>query len=259
VTSDLAFALARVPDLPAWVDTRGMLLAPAPRIWRDDAPDADTDFVVTLPARALASVVGRPPRALIQSAAASLGAAVNVLGEAGASAHLADALPGWQARTAILHTLPPHRVEPQAPERTSLFTRDTAPPLDHLPTILRQEIDAALAGRPVIRFVGDSPPSDADAGACGGAVAAAWAGGRPVAFCYPVVQTETLWDVSIDTMEAYRGQGLGGLAARAMIASMARRGKAPVWGALSSNAPSLRLAARLGFVVDSRLVVFARE
>ena len=131
------------------------------------------------------------------------------------------------------------------------------PPFDHLPATLREEILQALAGRPVTRFVGPARSAAVPSARPGLAVAAAWADGLPVAFCYAVVETETLWDVSIDTVDPYRRRGLGALAARAMIAFMARRGKSPVWGALASNEPSMRLAARLGFVPHSRLVVLA--
>ena len=67
--------------------------------------------------------------------------------------------------------------------------------------------------------------------------------GRPVAFCHPVIETETLWDVSVETVAEYRGRGLAGRAARAMIRHMRAFGKSPVWGALESNGP---LNARLG-------------
>ena len=81
--------------------------------------------------------------------------------------------------------------------------------------------------------------------------------GRAVAFCYPVLQTERYWDVSVDTLEGYRGRGLAGRAARAMIRHMRQAGKSPVWGALESNAASLGVARRLGFVEAGRLLVFA--
>ena len=86
---------------------------------------------------------------------------------------------------------------------------------------------------------------------------AAWQDGLPVAFCYPVVQTETLWDVSIDTLEGYRHRGLGTRAARRMITRLLEFGKWPVWGALESNQASRALAARLGFIEADRLTVFS--
>jgi hypothetical protein len=41
-----------------------------------------------------------------------------------------------------------------------------------------------------------------------------------------------------------------------MARLQAAQGRRPVWGALDSNLPSLRLAARLGFRPVDRLVVF---
>ena len=79
-----------------------------------------------------------------------------------------------------------------------------------------------------------------------------------MSFCYPVWQTERWWDVSVDTIEGYRGQGLAVRAAAAMIAFMAARGKRPVWGALEDNAASLRVAAKLGFVPVDELLVLTR-
>ena len=88
-------------------------------------------------------------------------------------------------------------------------------------------------------------------------MAAVWADGRPVSFCYPVWQTETRWDVSIDTLAPYRGRGLGARAARTLIRHMRGIGRAPVWGALESNAASRALAARLGFLEAGGIAVFA--
>jgi hypothetical protein len=40
------------------------------------------------------------------------------------------------------------------------------------------------------------------------------------------------------------------------IEDFRRRGLAPVWGAVESNIPSMKLAAKLGFTPVDRLVVF---
>jgi GNAT superfamily N-acetyltransferase len=91
-------------------------------------------------------------------------------------------------------------------------------------------------------------------------VAAAFVDDLPVSFCDASYETETLWDLSIDTLEGYRGRGL---AARAccefLIGHMARRGKRPVWGALEENTPSIRMAANLGFVPVDTLAIFRPE
>jgi predicted GNAT family acetyltransferase len=90
-------------------------------------------------------------------------------------------------------------------------------------------------------------------------MAAVWADGRPVSFCYPVWQTETLWDVSIETLDGYRRRGLGARAARTLIRHMRRSGRSPVWGALDTNAASRALAARLGFLETGGLAVFTAQ
>jgi GNAT superfamily N-acetyltransferase len=90
-------------------------------------------------------------------------------------------------------------------------------------------------------------------------VAAAILEGVAVAFCYPAYETETLWDVSIDTLEPYRRRGLARTCFEFLCDHMAAHGKVPVWGALASNSASLSLAARLGFEEVDRSIVFLRE
>jgi GNAT superfamily N-acetyltransferase len=82
--------------------------------------------------------------------------------------------------------------------------------------------------------------------------------GTAASFCYPVWRTETLWDISIDTLEEHRGRALGSHAVRFMIELLRRDGREPVWGALESNGASLRLAAKLGFQPVDALVWFSR-
>jgi hypothetical protein len=251
-------ALARVPDLAQSVDTRGMLLSGFAHVRFNEPANHVTDgFVVILPPRALVSAVGRPTATLLLTAAQDLSHA-DVLCPIEDADYTQQALPGWRASCAILHGLPETmRWEHTRDEDTTLFTRADAPPLTHLPDDLQREITEALRGMPLARFGGKIDP----AGALEPAprplpVAAAWADGIPVSFCYPVVQTETFWDISIDTLEAYRGRGLAARAVRAMIRHMRRAGKAPVWGALDTNASSLTVARKLGFVEVGRLGVF---
>ena len=78
-----------------------------------------------------------------------------------------------------------------------------------------------------------------------------------VSFCYAAAETEGLWDVSIDTLEGYRRQGHAAACAVYMVRHVRdTTGKEPVWGALISNAASMGLAARLGFVVVDSYFVF---
>ena len=91
-------------------------------------------------------------------------------------------------------------------------------------------------------FVACVPPGDA---------------GRIVSVCSAAWETETLWDVSVETVSDYRRRGLAAACFIALARWMlAERGKRPVWGAHESNPASLALAASLGFVRESELLSF---
>ncbi len=256
--SRVAVALTRVPDLPRWIDTRGMLLSGRAVVFGGEDPAAG--LVAAVPDAALASVVGRPPAPVLRQAIGSLTGDVNLLSQMEDADAVAAALPGWRRQRALIHVLAERDGwRAQGDPATRIFSRETAPALDHVPEQLRRELLDALHGRTVSRFVpGALPAAPARRGRAVVPMAAAWADGRPVAFCYPVWQTETWWDVSIETLPAYRRQGLGGRAARTLIRHMYATGRSPVWGALDSNRPSRRLAASLGFVETAGIAVFTR-
>lgn len=252
-------ALIRVPDLPHWVDTRGMLLSGRALVRARAGSDPATDpFVAVVPDAALASVVGAPGDRDVVAAVESLTGDVNVLCQTEEAHRVARALPRWQRHTAVIHTLPKSVMWEDATDaNTCIFTRQNAPRFGHVPDALRSALEDALNGRAISRFVpGVVPEGPHRTIREGTPMAAAWADGRPVAFCYPVWQTESWWDVSIETLEPYRGQGLAGRAARALIRHMRQHGRAPVWGALETNAASRAVAARLGFREAARIAVF---
>ena len=113
---------------------------------------------------------------------------------------------------------------------------DLATVADDLPEELRSELEVALArGAPAVAALTD---------------------GRPVSFCYAADETEGLWDISIDTLEPYRRQGYAARCVSYMVDEMQRRGKEPVWAAEDTNLPSMRLAAKLGFVPVDGLLLF---
>ena len=89
-------------------------------------------------------------------------------------------------------------------------------------------------------------------------IAAALVDGRPVSFCYPIWTTESMWDVSIDTLPDHRRRGLAAHATRFMTEHRRRDGLEPIWAALESNVASLRLAARLGFTPVDENIAFSR-
>jgi RimJ/RimL family protein N-acetyltransferase len=87
-------------------------------------------------------------------------------------------------------------------------------------------------------------------------IAVAYVQDTPVAFCYAGAVTETLWDISIDTLPAFRRKGYAGLCAAFMIRYMAKRDKRPVWQAVEQNPASWKLAEKLGFVRVDELALF---
>ena len=236
--SSEAARLARIlPDIPRWVETRSMLLSEECEVLGLEErgglsfvvrePDADPVY---------ASVVGRPSGAAIAGAAARGREGGEVLATPENRSHVAAALRDWNGVSAVLHTLGDATRLPAVPEvavrTTSSFEELTS---GSLPPDLRSELEEA---------VGIS------------SVAAAYADGRAVSFCYAGSQTEGLWDVAIDTLEGHRNRGHASRCAAYMIEHMKRRGKQPVWGAEETNAASLALASKLGFVPVDELVVF---
>lgn len=229
--------LARIlPDEPRWVETRFMLL-------REEAVVVGLSgdrrrFVATSTLWPVMAVVGRPEASFIASAARRASPDVTVLAAAEHGDHVASALPGWRRVGAVVLQWPGGVPLPEPPVRdVRLLMPEEVGALAHVPPAFHQELVTAATYSPV---------------------AGALAGGAPVAFCYATSVTETLWDVSIDTLEGYRRRGLAQQAVRFLAAVYARKGKWPVWGATDDNAPSLALAQKLGFVPSGRLAVFSR-
>jgi GNAT superfamily N-acetyltransferase len=103
-----------------------------------------------------------------------------------------------------------------------------------LPEALRKELEA---------------PAERDAVLC------VRSGGVAACFAYASAQTESLFDISIETLEPYRRRGYASLAAAALIERERRTGRSPVWSAYDDNPGSLALAAALGFAPDGHIFV----
>jgi hypothetical protein len=232
LTAELA---ARLPDLPRLVETRAILLSGACEVLGDAAGG---HYVVRSLENALAAIVGRPSPGAVREAA-ERGGPADVLCAEDALALAAAALPGWSASPAAVHVLaaapPPAAVPPGFEVR--LIAPDETLVLAHLPGALRREMEGARQRSPL---------------------AAAFDGSRAVSFAYAPWQTETLFDLSVDTLVGHRQRGLGAAAVLVLVEHMRARGRQPVWGALEDNVPSLRLAARLGFVPVDRLFVLSQ-
>ena len=231
-----------LPDVPRWLETRSMMLsgrcevlgleegAPVPSFVARELEEGEEQMIY---------VVGRPPPDAIREAARRNRGGGMVLAAPEDAPHVLDALAGWAANRATLHLLG------DAPRLPGLAEGKVRPLgasdlraswARGIPEDLRSFLEDAVAG-------GQAP------------AAAALEDGRPVAFCVASDQTEGLWDVSIDTLEGHRRRGHAARCVSWMVDEMRRRGKEPVWAAEESNPPSMRLAARLGFVPVDELVL----
>lgn len=233
--------LARtLPDTAGWVDIRGLLLSGACTLI-----DGGAGWLVRSTRSPRIGAVGRPSPDAVRRAVEGGGSDLHLLARPEDAPGLAPALPGWTLTHAALHRLRP------GSDRTD--RADLAGPTDgvrllgsgdralarHLPADLRPEIEDALAYAPTAAVLveDDGEP-------------------RIAAVCYATHVTESLWDVSIDTVEPYRRRGLAVRAVTFLTRHLRERGKEPVWGAQEDNEPSLRLAGKLGYEPVDRLAVF---
>ncbi len=231
--SELAAELA---DLPRWLDARGMLLRGRCQVFGREKPGAG--YLAREPDVRLIAVVGRPSPRAVRQAVVGTDAGWTLVSQRDQRDLLAAQLPGWQAEDAVLHTLEAEPAQgvgvPDAELR--LLTAEDRQLLAELPATLASEIEWAIGEVPIV---------------------AAFVEGRVASICCACRESETLWDISIDTLEPYRRRGLAAACVSSLVWRMRQRGKEPVWGAVESNSASLNLAAKLGFrPVDPRIAVF---
>jgi GNAT superfamily N-acetyltransferase len=230
-----------LPDIPRWLEARSMLLSGRCEVLGLEEGGSEPRFV----ARELEEseepgiiVVGRPASEAIEEAVRRNPNGGIVMAAPEDASHVLGALPDWTATWVTLYLLGD---APRLPRLTEGQVRpfealDLAATSDDLPEDLRSFLENVV-GR-------EEAPATA-----------ALAERRPVSFCVASDQTEGLWDISIDTLERYRRQGYAARCVSYMVNEMRRRGKEPVWAAEETNAPSMRLAAKLGFFPVDELVL----
>ena len=226
-----------LPDIPRWVETRGMLLTGRGEIL-GAASKSSPDFVVRGLNNRLISVVGKPDALCLNQAVAKSGLEVEVLAMPENDGYVGSILQGWCRSPAILHRLAQPIQFQIRKDVTVQFIRQRG--LHSL-----QEDFSDLVGElfDALDFTD---------------IAAVMVENQPVSFCYAGRETETLWDISIDTLPDHRRRGYADHCVSFLIDHMARRGKQPVWGAEESNMASLTLAAKLGFKPVDRVTVLRR-
>jgi len=196
-------------------------------------------FAVGSPEMELISVVGFPTRRAILEAMAANTNESEILATPENSKHVAEALPDWTVSLATLHML---EGKPRLPATSAnvvrLLTLAEIEAMKNLPPDLKEELTTACRYSPVAATIVE---------------------GAPVSFCYAGSQTESLWDISIDTLAEYRNKGYAAACVVYMIELMSQQKKQPVWGAYETNEASLRLAAKLGFVAVDTITVLQRK
>jgi RimJ/RimL family protein N-acetyltransferase len=232
VTSTRAIA-HRLPDVPRWVEARSLLLSGDCEIFGLEVTPG-LSVAVRDPSTGSVVVIGSPSRAAIQDAVRGIMHDGSLVAAPEMAPWLTEALPGWTGTRAILHLLREPAPLPTVRGEVAFLDPNT---IDRLP--ISQQLRREL-------WIGaeDSP------------IAAAFTNGQPVSFCYAGSVTESLWDVSIDTLPDHRRRGYARLCAAHMIRHMAAHGQQPVWAAVEENPASWRLAQKIGFAPVDEIALF---
>jgi GNAT superfamily N-acetyltransferase len=214
-----------VPDIPRWVEVRSLLLHDEATVFGDPSGGVvvgGDGFTV--------GIVGRPDVDVVERARALFARDAEVLVGPEDLDHGLALIPHGRPRRAILHRLP--AAFSGAPAQAATIVEVDAGFLGSLPPDLATEVEGSYLA--AFREID----------------------GLVVSVCGAASITETLWDVGIDTLEAYRRQGHARDCYMTLAGHLATRGQQPVWGAYDDNAPSLALATSLGFsAVDELWVI----
>jgi hypothetical protein len=219
--------LLRIADTPATLELRALALSPDTTCYR-----SEQGLVLVDANGELVAAVGPVVAADVAEVYRAQPAACDLLADATAHGTLRQIIRFERARVLTL-------AKAWSPPRAAgcdvrpLVAEDV---LSHLPADLCEEISGARRRK---------------------TVHAAFADTIPVCFAYAGWVTETLADISIDTLAAYRCRGLAAATVTALIDELVVSGKTPVWGATEDNTPSLRLADKLGFCQPAGTVYVA--
>ena len=230
---------ASLPDSQRWVETRAMLLRGACDVSGQEEKPIPS-YVARDRETGVVAVMGEPKAKAIQEAVRGNPPTHEVICQFESGPCVTRALPDWQGTSVLLHRMGRASLLPEVPEgAVRELSRAEVAALENLPSELRSELIIGAQRAPVVAAVG--------------------ADGSLVSFCCSWSVTERLWDVGVETLEAFRRQGFAGLCVSYMTALMREQGKEPVWGALDTNEASLQLAEKLGFAAVDRVLVFAPE
>ncbi len=227
-----------LPDIPRWVEPRSLLLSGECEVFGadEDGKIGECGFVVRDPEEAGISIVGRPSARAIRESVAREWEDEAVFSPPESRGLVSEALPEWEFGSAIFHLTDDLSKLLEAPTDDARIVELSDMDFEDLPDDLRPWIETTFAkGTPV---------------------ASAYSDGRAASFCCAASATESLWDISVDTIPEYRNRGFAARCVSVMARHMLPLH--PVWAAEESNIPSMRLAAKLGFIPVDELDVFHR-
>ncbi len=234
-----------LPDIPRWVEPRSLLFSGECEVFgfAEDGEAGEGGFVVRDPEEAGVSVVGQTSARAIRDSVAREWEDETVFSPPEVRSLVSDALPGWEVGSAIFHLADDLSALLDIPTGTARIVKSSEIDFDALPDDLRPWLETTFSrGTPVAAEFSDKRDGHA---------------ASAVSFCCAVSITESLWDISVDTLPAHRNRGFAARCVSVMARHMLPL--RPVWAAEVSNTPSMRLAAKLGFVPVDALDVFRRD
>ncbi|MEM6430975.1 MAG: GNAT family N-acetyltransferase [Deinococcota bacterium] len=223
--------LSQLPDTARWVETRDLLSAHTSSFIENKAANG---FVVWREDKALGAIVGDVDSSTSLEAAR---ACPELLAFPENIQDIQSLLTQFRAEQAVLFEAPRAFPTSTAHVCKTISIADVVA-MQHLPEALYKELSTL------------EPTTF---------MTAAFDNELAVAFAYVASQTETLWDISIDTLATHRRQGYAASAVLALMNAMKAKGKTAIWGALESNLASLGLARKLGFTEVDNLWVLSRH
>ena len=206
-----------LPDIPRWLETRSMLLSGSCDVF-GLAETPETSFVARDRAFGLVCVVGAPgAHAIREAVALSAGRGVLVC-QLEDQEHVVAALPDWPASPASLHLMGDASRLPRllSTGPGGMIVREFVEPKAIPVPVGRagEDVVARFLSHDEMDLAPDLPPdlrAELEIAFLVSRVAATLVGGRPGSFCYSASVTESLWDISIDTLESYRRKGYAAL------------------------------------------------
>lgn len=226
--------LEHVPDIPRWVETRAAIMRGDYQAF--GSMDHGGVLIVNSPSP-LAAMIGRPEPEAFAQACAIMKPDVELLVMSEEVEHARAMLPDWQLHAMRLFM----RDEDHAVTRVHsdpeiiLFPTVDEAVRKQFPEPLRKELRNVTAV--TAKRVDDAFVSTCQAGAI----------------------TETWWDVGVDTLKSHRRRGYARACFHVFDAHMKQRGLRPIWGALTTNNASIKMARSLGFEPVDELYICLRK